>query len=367
MILPALLFFCVCAGKPAELTGVIQVAEGSDMTLNCSSGVIEPHNHRDELNTRLKLNTTEYLLIKDFQSQDAGCYKCNRRTNPHTFCLELKAGSTNERIIYFRGSEGDSVLFFCKSLSSSSLKATWSWSDDTMMRVLPLDSLPFKNRLRLRKKENDFSLTISPVQWSDSGRFICDRSSSFGVKQSEFRLVLVRVSADPARVLLGRSVRLKCELSAQYEDSYVIWMNTETRETFPHSFKVEIIAPSQQSWVCVVIHSSRPKAMFPLTLNITRAFTTTSPSSSPPHHTTHAGTETLTHTAARNFTHAADTESNLSYTIIIIIITGVFIIFIFILVVTAVCCVKKPKMSRKLTLWPSKTHGGSANLLATYR
>lgn len=117
------------------------------------------------------------------------------------------SGSTNERIIYFRGSEGDSVLFFCKSLSSSSLKATWSWSDDTMMRVLPLDSLPFKNRLRLRKKENDFSLTISPVQWSDSGRFICDRSSSFGDKQSEFRLVLVRgtpnrTSTTNTRILL---------------------------------------------------------------------------------------------------------------------------------------------------------------------
>ncbi|KAF5886260.1 uncharacterized protein DAT39_022553, partial [Clarias magur] len=157
-------------------------------------------------------------------------------------------------------------------------------------------------------------------------------------------------SADPPWVSIGHSVRLKCELSAHNIDFHVTWMNTETRETFPHSFEVKIIAPSQQSWVCVVFHSSRPKAVFPLTLNITHAFTTTSPSlappsPSPPHHTTHAGTETQTHTAARNLTPAADTGPNLSYTIIIIIIiTGVFI-FIFILVVryTAVCCMKKPK------------------------
>lgn len=70
----------------------MEVAEGSDVSLRCSSDTDESLWLRHKLNPILKLNTTKYLLIKDFQSRDVGYYDCNNGTHQQTFHLELKCG-----------------------------------------------------------------------------------------------------------------------------------------------------------------------------------------------------------------------------------------------------------------------------------
>ncbi|XP_034167320.2 uncharacterized protein LOC113525426 isoform X2 [Pangasianodon hypophthalmus] len=349
MILPALLFLCFFAGKPAEL----KVAEGSDVSLSCSSATGESHWLRHKPNTSLKLNTTEFLLIKNFQKQDEGYYDCNIGTHQHMFKLELKHGSTKEQLIFFRASEGDSVFFFCKALSAASLKAQWSWTSHTSSHSIGLNqnSHHFNNRLRFRENENDFSLEISPVQWNDSGKFSCNINSASKDQASVFELVLVKVSADPPGIMFGHSVRLKCELSSQNKDFRVLWMNTETRETFSNPLELKDVALSQQSWTCCVFNSSVLRAVFPLTLNITHAFTTTPPSPTPPSPTppspTHTEPETPTaHTtaAADNYTSNPDAEHGQSHTITTtIIIIGVFIIFILVVVFIAAFSTKTPE------------------------
>ncbi|XP_060746485.1 uncharacterized protein LOC132859672 isoform X2 [Tachysurus vachellii] len=339
MIPTVLLFLCVCALKPAALKGrVIEVAEGSDVSLNCSSGTIKSH----ILNTRLKLNTTEYLLLKNFQSEDEGYYECNNGTHQQTFNLELKSGSTNEHLIYFRASEGDSVFFFCKTLSSSSLKAEWSWTPHSSSEAFKLqqNSPHFNQRLWIRTKDNDVSIKISPVRWSDSGKFSCSRNSASKDKVSVFELVLVRVWAEPRWMTPGHIVHFKCELSDENKDFHVLWINTETQETFSNPLEVKLVA-LKQSWMCGVFLGSTLKVVFPLMLNISHGFTTTPPS--PTHHDTHTEPET-THSAAGNFTNNYDTGRSQSH---IFIIAGVFITFIFILIamITAVCCTKTPEES----------------------
>ncbi|MCI4387058.1 hypothetical protein PGIGA_G00069750 [Pangasianodon gigas] len=188
--------------------------------------------------------------------------------------------------------------------------------------------------------------------WNDSGKFSCNINSAPKDQVSVFELVLVRVSADPQRITLGHSVRLKCELSSQNKDFRVLWMNTGTRETFSNPLELKDVALSQQSWTCCVFNSSVLRAVFSLTLNITHAFTTTPPSPTPPSHTppspTHTEPETpTTHTtaAADNYTSNPDAEHGQSHTITttIIIIIGVFIIFILVVVFIAAFCTKTPE------------------------
>lgn len=101
------------------------------------------------------------------------------------------SGSTNEEKMYFRASEGDSFFFFCKILSASSLHAQWLWTPHNSSPPVKLymGTQHFHQRIQVRNKENDFSLKISPVKWSDSGKYNCSRSSDMlGV----FELVMVR-------------------------------------------------------------------------------------------------------------------------------------------------------------------------------
>ncbi|KAK2827776.1 hypothetical protein Q7C36_018702 [Tachysurus vachellii] len=84
----------------------------------------------------------------------------------------------------------------------------------------------------------------------------------------------------------GHIVHFKCELSDENKDFHVLWINTETQETFSNPLEVKLVA-LKQSWMC-----------------------------------------------GRSQSH-------------IFIIAGVFITFIFILIamITAVCCTKTPEES----------------------
>ncbi|XP_072517928.1 uncharacterized protein [Salminus brasiliensis] len=280
------LFLCLffCSGGPTVSNGQIQIAQGSDVSLNCISNLIQARWEVPPLSTpiRVNLGQTEYLLIKDFQQQSEGQYVCNNKTTK----FELKSASTNDETVLFRASQGDSLFLFCKGLSSSSLMATWSWrphhSDHSTH--LGQNSAHFGNRLSLSlsNKDNDFSLTISPTAWSDSGRYECQLSSSYLPKtRTVFELVVVRVHTDRQQLTEGDNVTLQCEVSHELQSVRLYWINTETQQNFPNPLQLRNVMMGQRNWACAAFHSSKLKALIPLTLNISQTLSATARSPTP--------------------------------------------------------------------------------------
>ncbi|KAI4888041.1 hypothetical protein NFI96_021955, partial [Prochilodus magdalenae] len=103
--------------------------------------------------------------------------------------------SLSDHSILFRASEGDSVFLFCKNLVSSFKLANWSWRSHHADRSIPLTPVSphFGNRLHLRNKSDDSSLSISNIQLNDSGRYECQRPHSSSQYKTVFELVVVRV------------------------------------------------------------------------------------------------------------------------------------------------------------------------------
>uniref|UniRef100_A0AAR2K154 Ig-like domain-containing protein n=1 Tax=Pygocentrus nattereri TaxID=42514 RepID=A0AAR2K154_PYGNA len=125
-------------------------------------------------------------------------YNNNNNNNNNNFvckmlCMFISA-ATNDESVLFRASEGDSLFLFCKDLISSSLNATWSWRPHSSDQNSTLQPDSAGERLHFRNKDNDFSLTISKVDWGDSGRYECQRFSSSSQYKTFFEVVVVRVS-----------------------------------------------------------------------------------------------------------------------------------------------------------------------------
>ncbi|XP_072518354.1 uncharacterized protein [Salminus brasiliensis] len=277
------LFLCLffCSGGSTVSNGQLtQIAQGSDVSLNCLSSSGQARWEVPPLSTpmRVNLGQTEYLLIKDFQQQSEGQYVCNNKTTK----LELKCASTNDETVLFRASQGDSLFLFCKGLSSSSLMATWSWrphhSDHSTH--LGQNSALFGNRLSLSlsNKDNDFSLTISPTAWNDSGRYECQLKPK---TRTVFELVVVRVHTDRQQLTEGDNVTLQCEVSHELQSVRLYWINTETQQNFSNPLQLRNVMMGQRNWACAAFHSSKLKALIPLTLNISQTLSATARSPTP--------------------------------------------------------------------------------------
>ncbi|XP_072517925.1 uncharacterized protein [Salminus brasiliensis] len=365
----------ICAGESMVNKGQLtQIAQGSDFSLNCSSSSGQARWTGPPLSTpmRVNLGQTEYLLIKDFQQQSEGQYVCNTEE----IQLELKSASTNDETVLFRASQGDSLFLFCKGLSSSSLMATWSWrphhSDHSTH--LGQNSAPFGNRLSLSlsNKDNDFSLTISPTAWSDSGRYECQLSSSYLPKtRTVFELVVVRgtltglllklkfclsehlnllnflsvsstVHTDRQQLTEGDNVTLQCEVSHELQSVRLYWINTETQQNFPNPLQLRNVMMGQRNWACAAFHSSKLKALIPLTLNISQTLSATarSPTPTPQYHTSDESTillQTIKNSTDTRWTTAGTTQppKNLTRTILTSVCSLFFIILL--MVLGAVC------------------------------
>ncbi|XP_030043294.1 T-cell surface glycoprotein CD4 [Microcaecilia unicolor] len=70
----------------------------------------------------------------------------------------------------------------------------------------------------------DFSVTLTSVQFSDAGWYTCLVEFNRGNIQTEFQLLIVRVSAKPqALITINSPVNLTCEVSASLHNSVVRW------------------------------------------------------------------------------------------------------------------------------------------------
>uniref|UniRef100_A0AAR2K331 Ig-like domain-containing protein n=1 Tax=Pygocentrus nattereri TaxID=42514 RepID=A0AAR2K331_PYGNA len=128
-------------------------------------------------------------------SLELGLYYNNNNNNNNFVCKMLCmfiSAAENDESVLFRASEGDSLFLFCKDLISSSLKATWSWRPHSSGQNIPLQPDSAGERLHFRNKDNDFSLTISKVDWGDSGRYECQRFRSSSQYKTFFEVVVVR-------------------------------------------------------------------------------------------------------------------------------------------------------------------------------
>ncbi|KAL6469616.1 hypothetical protein MHYP_G00207350 [Metynnis hypsauchen] len=269
-----LICLIVCVGESSGFSGpVTPVAPGDDVSLSCSSGTGQDRweGPQSDNTMRVNLNKTEYLLIKSFKDQNAGRYVCLN----DEIKLEMKIAATNDESVLFRVSEGDSLFLFCKDLISSSVKATWSWRPHSSGQNIALQPDSAGKRLHFRNQDNDFSLTISKVDWGDSGRYECQRFRSSSQYKTSFELVVVRVRADPQQLTEGDDVTLQCEVSHHLPDTRLYWINMETQENFPNPHELRNVRLGQRSWMCAVFHRSRLKALIPLTLNLSQHLTTT--------------------------------------------------------------------------------------------
>ncbi|XP_037402169.1 uncharacterized protein LOC108415432 isoform X2 [Pygocentrus nattereri] len=268
-----LICLIVCVGESTGSGGpVTAIAPGDDFSLSCpsSTGQDRWEGPQSDNTMRVNLNKTEYFLIKDFKAQNEGQYVClNEKIK-----LEMKA-ATNDESVLFRASEGDSLFLFCKDLISSSLNATWSWRPHSSDQNSTLQPDSAGERLHFRNKDNDFSLTISKVDWGDSGRYECQRFSSSSQYKTFFEVVVVRARADPQQLTEGDDVTLQCEISHHLPNTRLYWINMQTQENFPNPHQLRNVTLGQRNWVCAVFIGSKLKALFPLTLNIYQHLTTT--------------------------------------------------------------------------------------------
>ncbi|XP_017543962.2 uncharacterized protein LOC108415432 isoform X3 [Pygocentrus nattereri] len=269
-----LICLIVCVGESTGSGGpVTAIAPGDDFSLSCpsSTGQDRWEGPQSDNTMRVNLNKTEYFLIKDFKAQNEGQYVClNEKIK-----LEMKAAATNDESVLFRASEGDSLFLFCKDLISSSLNATWSWRPHSSDQNSTLQPDSAGERLHFRNKDNDFSLTISKVDWGDSGRYECQRFSSSSQYKTFFEVVVVRARADPQQLTEGDDVTLQCEISHHLPNTRLYWINMQTQENFPNPHQLRNVTLGQRNWVCAVFIGSKLKALFPLTLNIYQHLTTT--------------------------------------------------------------------------------------------
>ncbi|KAL6469614.1 hypothetical protein MHYP_G00207330 [Metynnis hypsauchen] len=330
---------------------VSEIAPGNDVSLRCPFSAEQARWKGPQFSNtmRVNINKTEYLLIKNFQEQNKGRYVCH---NQYSLTLDLKYGSSNDESVLFRASEGDSLVFFCKDLISSSIKATWHWRHHPLFQSinLRLDSGHFGQRLHFRDKDNDFSLTITNIDWGDSGRYECRRFKSLSQHKTSFELVVVRVRADPQQLTEGDDITLYCTASHILSNMQLYWINMDTEENFPNPHQLRNVTLGQRNWMCAVFHDSTLKALIPLTLNISQHFsttttTTTARSSTPTtHHHTSDESKTLLQTTSNNrwTTSEADSEGTSHPQKNHILITSGFS---FILVVTlgAVCWRRRTK------------------------
>ncbi|KAG9266177.1 hypothetical protein AMEX_G20686 [Astyanax mexicanus] len=253
----------------ASIGNVNEIAQGNDVSYSCLSGEAPWTGPRHDNTVRVKINRTEYLLIKNFQKQNEANYICgNEKVN-----LQLKSASSKDKSVLFRASEGDSLFLFCKTILNSSFNATWFWrphNSNTTDKIinLGLDSTHFGNRLQIKNKNNDFSASITPVDWSDSGIYKCEISSS--PARTVFEVVVVRVHADPQHPNNGDDVTLKCEISNQIQKIKLYWINRKTQENFPNPHQLRNVTAGQMNWACAVFNSSTLKALIPLTLTISQ-------------------------------------------------------------------------------------------------
>ncbi|XP_036444594.1 uncharacterized protein LOC118820386 [Colossoma macropomum] len=295
---------------------------------------------------RVKVNKIEYLFIKNFQDQNKGKYVCPNEMNQ--FSLDLKYGSSNDKSVLFRASEGDSLLFFCKDLISLSIEATWHWRPHNSNQSfnLRLNPAHFGKRLHFRNNDNDFSLTIANIDWGDSGQYECQRFH----KRTYFELVVVRVCADPQQITEGEDVKLECEVSYKFPLIRLHWINMDTKENFLNPHQLRNVTTGQRNWMCAVFDGSKLKALIPLSLNVSQHFTTTARSSTPTtHYHTSDESKTLLQTTRNNrwTTLEADSEgTSHPRKNLIVIISG----FSFILVVAlgAVCWRRRTKKNSEV-------------------
>ncbi|KAI4876440.1 hypothetical protein NFI96_012852, partial [Prochilodus magdalenae] len=255
------------------------------------------------------------------------------------------SGSSKDESVLFRASEGDSVFLFCKDLISSTIQATWFWRSfhSGSYIKLPPDSGHFQNRLHFKNKDNDYSLTISNIQWDDSGRYECRRSSE--PKQTSFDLVAVRVYAEPQQLSEGDDVLLQCKVSHHLLNfpTVLYWIQEETPEHFSNPHQLRNVNMGQRNWTCAVFLGSTLKALIPLTLNITlRPTTTTTSSTLTPHTADESKTQLPTTTYSPWTTQGTDSQGTIHpQNKTVLIINGFS--FILVVVLAGVCWRKRTK------------------------
>ncbi|KAG9266178.1 hypothetical protein AMEX_G20687, partial [Astyanax mexicanus] len=274
---------------------VNEIAQGNDVSYSCLSGEAPWTGPRHDNTVRVKINRTEYLLIKNFQKQNEANYICgNEKVN-----LQLKSASRNDESVLFRASEGDSLFLFCKTILNSSFNTTWCWRPHNSNTTDKFNPTHFGKRLYLRNYNNDFSASIRPVDWSDSGKYECQLSGLSPVR-TVFEVVVVRVHADPQHLNEGDDVKLKCDISHQTSQVQLYWINMKTQENFPNPHNLKNVEISQMSWACAVFNTSVLKALIPLTLNISQPLSTTATLPSPTTHDHTSAESTVLLQSSRN-------------------------------------------------------------------
>uniref|UniRef100_A0A8C7MTR0 Carcinoembryonic antigen-related cell adhesion molecule 1 n=1 Tax=Oncorhynchus kisutch TaxID=8019 RepID=A0A8C7MTR0_ONCKI len=178
---------------------------GSDLTLSCSSESSPPAQFQWALNGELLSNQGPVLRLEKIQANQSGRYSCwahNTRTlryqtsEPSDITVAKLTISPNPPII-----EGGSVTLTCDASGSISNR---DWRKDGQ---------PLSPSERIIFSEDNKTVSISPLNLTDSGIFLCHLANLLSNENASYNLTV------------------NCEYDTTYTEVF-----TQNLTTWPHSF-----------------------------------------------------------------------------------------------------------------------------------
>ncbi|XP_067899147.1 uncharacterized protein [Heterodontus francisci] len=272
---------------------------GSDVTLSCTisrlSGTVSlqwkernspQHNRRKT--DQIRLNNKVYLIVQDFQEDDAHRYACKVQDNGRTVLsvpIELHFSMSEfgrQYTSYWPIFGYNSLNLNCKCKSKCNVSVWYRKNVNPPIRWKIISSadkkeqrntniLEIQNRIILKHFDGmSFPLQIYPAQFEDAGTYRCTMDTRDLVT---IELITTKVSAIPSHSLSdGDSVSLTCSVSHVNTPTRLVWMNNGRKilvkeKTFNSpgegnnslSLFIQKIGQHNRNWTCLVFNGTMLK------------------------------------------------------------------------------------------------------------
>ncbi|XP_061423721.1 uncharacterized protein LOC133352028 [Lethenteron reissneri] len=271
------------------------VTEGATVTLTClisnsayGSGLVWYHGGIDD---GIEMNPgNPVLTLHKVKRCQEGAWTCGvkTQTDKASASHDLKVSSRNVWDVkapsprnYFV-SVGQTVILPCvesdpefkwQDYPSSDLDLIWRWErqgsgSTTIVQYLKKTgqrngdvrkntTIPLVSSIRALKPafdEDNFSIEISNVYYSDAGLYICHFAGYFRTSRLTRELITMQVSADPSRsVTEGETVTLTCFISNSGYGTGLVWYHGATYISRGNELTLNKVKRSQQGqWKCVL-------------------------------------------------------------------------------------------------------------------